>query len=138
MATGRFTEIGKLQAMIGETAAPQTPMERQLNTIGNQLVWVCGAVCGVVFTGGIVRGAALALIAKTTISLAVAAVPEGLPAVATTTLALGIRKLNAHHVIIRDLEAVETLGEVQTICFDKTGTVTENRMSVMRIFSGNV
>jgi Ca2+-transporting ATPase len=86
---------------------------------------------------GVIRGAALAFIAKTTISLAVPAVPEGLPAVATTTLALGIRKLNAHRVIIRDLEAVETLGEIQTICFDKTGTVTENRMSVMRIFAGN-
>jgi Ca2+-transporting ATPase len=83
------------------------------------------------------RRTALALISKTTISLAVAAVPEGLPTVATTTLALGIRKLNAQRVIIRDLEAVETLGEVQTICFDKTGTVTQNRMSVMRIFSGN-
>ena len=76
-------------------------------------------------------------ILKTTISLAVAAVPEGLPTVATTTLALGIRKLNAQQVIVRDMEAVETLGEVQTICFDKTGTVTENRMSVTRIFSGN-
>jgi Ca2+-transporting ATPase len=137
VATGRFTEIGKLQAMIGETVAPQTPMERQLNTIGNQLVWVCGAICGLVFIVGVLRRAAIALIAKTTISLAVAAVPEGLPAVATTTLALGIRKLNTHGVIIRDLEAVETLGEVQTICFDKTGTVTENRMSVIRIFSGN-
>jgi len=137
VATGRFTEIGKLQAMIGETIAPQTPMEKQLNTIGNQLVWVCGAICGLVFVTGVIRQAAIALIAKTTISLAVAAVPEGLPTVATTTLALGIRKLNAHRVIIRDLEAVETLGEVQTICFDKTGTVTENRMSVMRIFCGN-
>ena len=137
VATGRFTEIGKLQAMIGETIAPQTPMERQLNTIGTQLVWLSGAFCGLVFITGVMRRTALALISKTTISLAVAAVPEGLPTVATTTLALGIRKLNAHRVIIRDLEAVETLGEVQTICFDKTGTVTENRMSVMRIFSGN-
>jgi len=137
VATGRFTEIGKLQAMISETVAPQTPMEKQLNTIGNQLVWVTGAICGLVFLTGVIRRAALALIAKTTISLAVAAVPEGLPAVATTTLALGIRKLNARGVIIRDLEAVETLGQVQTICFDKTGTVTENRMSVRRIFSAN-
>ena len=137
IATGRSTEIGKLQAMIGETVSPETPLEKQLNTIGNQLVLLCGSICGLVFIVGVVRGAAIALIAKTTISLAVAAVPEGLPAVATTTLALGIRKMNAHRVIIRNLEAVETLGEVQTICFDKTGTVTENRMSVIRIFSGN-
>ncbi len=137
VATGRFTEIGKLQAMIGETISPQTPMEKQLNIIGNQMVWLSGALCALVFMTGVIRRTALALIAKTTISLAVAAVPEGLPTVATTTLALGIRKLNAHRVIIRDLEAVETLGEVQTICFDKTGTVTQNRMSVIRIFSGN-
>ena len=137
VATGRFTEIGKLQAMIGETVAPQTPMEKQLNTVGNQLVLACGAICGLVFMMGLMRRTPLGLILKTTISLAVAAVPEGLPTVATTTLALGIRKLNAHRVIIRDLEAVETLGEVQTICFDKTGTVTENRMAVTRIFTGN-
>jgi Ca2+-transporting ATPase len=137
VATGRFTEIGKLQAMIGETIAPQTPMEKQLNTVGNQLVWASGAICSLVFMMGLLRQTAFVLILKTTISLAVAAVPEGLPAIATTTLALGIRKLNARRVIVRDLEAVETLGEVQTICFDKTGTVTENRMSVRRIFSGN-
>jgi Ca2+-transporting ATPase len=136
VATGRFTEIGKLQAMIGETISPQTPMERQLNIIGNQLVWVCGAVCGLVFMVGLLRRIAFAMIAKTTISLAVAAVPEGLPTVATTTLALGIRELNTHRVIIRELDAVETLGEVQTICFDKTGTVTKNRMSVIKIFCG--
>jgi P-type Ca2+ transporter type 2C len=137
VATGRFTEIGKLQAMIGETVAPQTPMEKQLNTVGNQLVLACGGICGVVFLMGLMRRTPLGLILKTSISLAVAAVPEGLPTVATTTLALGIRKLNAHRVIIRDMEAVETLGEVQTICFDKTGTVTENRMAVTRIFAGN-
>ena len=137
VATGPFTQIGKLQAMIGEVVAPQTPMERQLNTVGNQLVLACGAVCGLVFLMGIMRRTAITAIFKTTISLAVAAVPEGLTTVATTTLALGIRKLNAQQVIVRRLEAVETLGEVQTICFDKTGTVTENRMSVTRIFSGN-
>jgi len=137
VATGCFTQFGKLQAMIGETTAPQTPMERQLNTVGNQLVLVCGTVCGLVFLMGLIRRTALTAILKTTISLAVAAVPEGLPTVATTTLALGIRKLNAQQVIVRDMEAVETLGEVQTICFDKTGTVTENRMSVTKIFSGN-
>ncbi len=137
VATGRFMEIGKLQAMIGETEAPRTPMEKQLNTIGNHLVLACASICGLVFLMGLMRRTPFVAILKTTISLAVAAVPEGLPAVATTTLALGIRRLNAQHVIVRDLEAVETLGEVQTICFDKTGTVTENRMSVGRIFSGN-
>jgi len=137
VATGCFTQLGRLQTMIGETAAPQTPMERQLNTVGNQLVWACGAVCGMVLLMGLMRRTPLAAILKTTISLAVAAVPEGLPTVATTTLALGIRKLNARQVIVRDMEAVETLGEIQTICFDKTGTVTENRMTVTKIFSGN-
>ncbi len=137
VATGRFTEIGRVQAMIGETTAPETPMERQLNRLGNQLVWISGAICGVVFLIGLARRTGFLIILKTTISLAVAAVPEGLPAVATTTLALGIRKLNRHKVIIRDLEAVETLGAVQTICFDKTGTVTENRMTVRKIHTGS-
>lgn len=136
VATGRFTQIGRLQEMIGETVSPQTPMEKQLTTVGNQLVWVCGAICGLVFLVGLLRRTAFVATLKTTVSLAVAAVPEGLPTVATTTLALGIRKLNKQRVIVRDIEAVETLGEVQTICFDKTGTVTENRMSVTRIFSG--
>ncbi|MGC9967282.1 MAG: HAD-IC family P-type ATPase [Syntrophobacteraceae bacterium] len=137
VATGCYTQFGKLQAMIGETTAPQTPMEKQLNTVGNQLVLACGVVCGLVFVMGLMRRTGLTVILKTTISLAVAAVPEGLPTVATTTLALGIRKLSAQQVSVRDMEAVETLGEVQTICFDKTGTVTENRMSVTKIFSGN-
>ena len=135
-ATGRWTEIGKLQAMIGETVSPQTPMERQLNQVGNQLVRISGACCAAVFLIGLLRRTGFVTIFKMTISLAVAAVPEGLPAVATTTLALGIRRLNRLRVVIRHLEAVETLGAVQTICFDKTGTVTENRMSVQRIFAG--
>lgn len=136
VATGRHTEIGKLQMLVDEAVSPETPMERQLNTLGDQLVLLSGAACALVFGIGILRGYGLLLMLKTSISLAVAAVPEGLPAVATTTLALGIRNMKSHHVLIRHLDAIETLGCIQTICMDKTGTITQNRMAVARLFSG--
>jgi Ca2+-transporting ATPase len=136
VATGRFTEVGRLQVLVGEASSPETPMERQLNRLGDQLVLVSGAACGIVFVLGMLRGYGFIQMFKTSISLAVAAVPEGLPAVATTTLALGIRSMRRQRVLIRRLEAVETLGCVQTICFDKTGTITANRMTVVRVFAG--
>ncbi len=136
IATGKFTEVGRLQALVGEATAPDTPMETQLARMGNQLVFISGAVCALVFLIGLLRGNGFLQMLKMSISLAVAAVPEGLPAVATTTLALGIRNMNGQNVLIRHLDAVETLGAVQTICFDKTGTVTENRMSVRRLYVG--
>ncbi|NTU41742.1 MAG: HAD-IC family P-type ATPase [Nitrospirales bacterium] len=135
-ATGRFTEIGKIQELVGEATPPETPMERQLNTMGTQLVVISGAVCGVVFLIGLLRGYGFLQMLKTSISLAVDAVPEGLPTVATTTLALGIGKMKKQRVLIRHLNAVETLGSVQTICLDKTGTVTLNRMSVVDVYTG--
>ncbi len=134
VATGRFTELGRLQIMVGEAEAPETPMEKELRQIGNQLVLISGAICGAVFLVGLLRGFGFIQGFKTSIALAVAAVPEGLPAVATTTLALGIRNMKKRNVLIRKLDAVETLGSVQTICFDKTGTVTQNRMKVKRIW----
>ncbi len=133
VATGRFTELGQLQVLVGEAQAPETPMEKELRQVGNQLVLISGCICGAVFLMGIIRGAGFIPVFKTSIALAVAAVPEGLPAVATTTLALGIRNMKKRNVLIRRLDAVETLGSVQTICFDKTGTVTQNKMSVKRI-----
>ena len=136
VATGRFTEMGKIQTLVGEARTPETPMERQLNRMGTQLVLISGAVCGVVFIIGILRGYGFIQMLKTSISLAVAAVPEGLPTVATTTLALGIRNMKRHNVLIRHLDAVETLGSVQTICLDKTGTITMNRMSVVEAHTG--
>ena len=136
VSTGRFTEVGCLQTLVGEAVSPETPMEKQLKKLGDQLVFISAAACGLVFILGLLRGYGLLRMFKTSISLAVAAVPEGLPAVATTTLALGIRKMRRHRVLIRQLEAVETLGCVQTICFDKTGTITLNRMSVLRVFAG--
>ncbi|HVP78910.1 MAG TPA: HAD-IC family P-type ATPase [Thermodesulfobacteriota bacterium] len=136
VGTGRFTELGKIQMLIGEAKPPDTPMEKQLDRMGTQLVYLSSAVCGAVFLIGLLRGYGFLQMLKLSISLAVAAVPEGLPAVATTTLALGIRTMQKHHALIRHLEAVETLGSVQTICLDKTGTLTLNRMSVEMVYVG--
>ena len=136
VATGRSSEMGKIQSLVAEAEAPETPIEKQLTTIGNQLVWISSAVCGLVFLLGLMRGNGFIQVLKTSISLAVAAVPEGLPAVAATTLALGIKSMKRRKVLIRNLDAVCTLGSVQTICFDKTGTITYNKMSVLRIYSG--
>jgi len=137
VGTGRFTELGRIQLLLGEARPPETPMEKQLNRVGQQLVMVGGAVCGLVFLLGLLRGYGLLQMLKVSISLAVAAVPEGLPTVATTTLALGIRRMQRHHALIRHLDAVETLGSVQTICLDKTGTLTLNRMSVTALHVGH-
>jgi Ca2+-transporting ATPase len=133
VATGAATEMGQIQALVGTTIQPETPMERQLDRVGSQLVLVSSAVCGLVFAVGLWRGYGLLQMLKTSISLAVAAVPEGLPTVATTTLALGINEMRKHNVLVRRLDAVETLGSVQTICLDKTGTLTENQMAVVEL-----
>lgn len=136
VATGRFTEVGKIQILVGEAKPPETPMERQLNKIGKQLALIGGGVCGIVFFLGLLRGYGLFEMLKTSISLAVAAIPEGLPTVATTTLTLGITNMRKRNVIIRHLDAVEALGSIQTICFDKTGTITLNRMTVVEVYAG--
>jgi Ca2+-transporting ATPase len=136
IATAKFTEMGSIQAMVGEAKTPQTPMEMQLDRVGIQLVVVSGVLCGIVFVIGLFRGYGLLQMLKTGICLAVAAIPEGLPTVATTTLALGIREMRRHKILIRHLDAVEALGSVQVICLDKTGTITLNRMSVVEIYVG--
>lgn len=136
VATGQFTEMGQIQTLVGEAETPETPMERQLNRMGRQLVLIGGTVCGLVFVIGLLRGYGFTQMLTTSISLAVAAVPEGLPTVATTTLALGIRNMRKQKVLIRHLDAVETLGSVQTLCLDKTGTITLNKMSVVAIHTG--
>lgn len=135
-ATGDYTEIGRIQSLIGEAQAPETPMQKQLAHLGNRLVLLSGAICAAVFATGLVRGLGLLPMLKAAVSLAVAAVPEGLPTVATTTLALGISDMRKHRVLVRKLSAVETLGSVQVICLDKTGTLTCNRMSVVEVGTG--
>jgi len=136
VATGRCTEIGTIQTLVSETRPPETPMQRQLRILGNQMVLLSVGICGVVYLIGLARGYGWLQMLKTSISLAVAAIPEGLPTVATTTLVLGIRNMRHHRVLVRHLDAVETLGAMQVICLDKTGTLTFNRMSVLAIYSG--
>ncbi|MBS3964601.1 MAG: cation-transporting P-type ATPase [Methylomonas sp.] len=133
VATGSHTEIGKIQALVGEAQAPETPMQKQIDTLGMQLAMFSSAVCVLVFGIGVLRGRPMLEILLSTISLAVAAVPEGLPAIATTTLALGIKDMQRHKVLIRQLQAVENLGSVQVMCLDKTGTLTLNKMSAVAI-----
>ncbi|NJR16909.1 MAG: cation-translocating P-type ATPase [Calothrix sp. CSU_2_0] len=131
--TGKFTELGHIQQLVGSASATDTPLAKQLDKVGSQLVLLSGGICGIVFLIGLLRGYPWLVMLTTSISLAVAAVPEGLPTVATTTLALGIRDMRKHQVLVRSLNAVEALGSVQKICLDKTGTITENRMSVVEI-----
>jgi Ca2+-transporting ATPase len=135
-ATGTRTEVGLIGAMVGEARAPTTPLQRQLEQLGRNLVVLSLAICGVVFALGLLRGYGLLPMIRSSISLAIAAVPEGLPAVATTTLALGIGAMRRRKVLIRQLSAVETLGSLQVICFDKTGTITFNRMKAVRVACG--
>ncbi len=136
IGTAEATELGQIQTMVGEAEAPQTPMERQLENLGTQMVYISAGVCVIVAGVGILRGFGWLEMLKSGVSLAVAAVPEGLPAVATTTLAMGIGNMRQHNVSVRHLDAVETLGSVQVFCMDKTGTLTMNRMAVVAVHSG--
>ncbi|ACK66990.1 ATPase, P-type (transporting), HAD superfamily, subfamily IC [Rippkaea orientalis PCC 8801] len=133
VSTGNSTEMGQIQSLVGETSQPSTPMERQLEQAGSQLVLLSSVVCALVFAIGLLRGYGLLEMVKSSISLAVAAVPEGLPTVATTTLALGILNMRKQKVLIRRLEAIEALGSIQALCLDKTGTLTANRMTVLKV-----
>ncbi|MGD8976548.1 MAG: HAD-IC family P-type ATPase [Gammaproteobacteria bacterium] len=133
VATGPHSELGRIQTAAGRVEAPETPMQRQLGHMGGQLALLSAAACAGVFAVGLVRGRGALEMIKSSISLGVAAVPEGLPTVATTTLALGIREMSRRNVAVRQLGAVEALGAVQIFCLDKTGTLTENRMQVTSV-----
>jgi P-type Ca2+ transporter type 2C len=133
VATGHSTELGRIQALVSEAAQPLTPLQRQLQSLGHQMVLVTVAVSGAMVFIGWLRGYSLLQTVRTAISLAVAAIPEGLPTVSTMTLAKGIRGLRERGLLVRRLDAVETLGAVQIICLDKTGTITANRMAVQAV-----
>ena len=136
VATGQGTEFGKIQQLLSQAEAPETPVQRQLGTTGRQLAIISSVICSGVFVLGLLQGRSVLDMMKNTIALGVAAVPEGLPAIATTTLALGVRDMRYRKVLVRKLGVVETLGSVQVICFDKTGTLTENQMSVVALHDG--
>lgn len=130
-ATGMQTELGKIADLIQSAGTEQTPLQRRLDQLGKILAGVGVVIALMVFALGLWRGDDLRHMLLTAVSVAVAIVPEGLPAVVTITLALGAQRMLKHNALIRKLPAVETLGSVTVICSDKTGTLTENRMTVV-------
>lgn len=134
-ATGMDTEVGQIADMIQTTAEEATPLQRRLEHLGKWLVGGCVGICLVVVLTGVIRGESLLLMCMAGISLAVAAIPEGLPAIVTVALGLGVQRMIKQQAIIRKLPAVETLGCTTVICSDKTGTLTQNAMTVRQIYA---
>jgi len=133
VATGMDTEIGTIASLVQEAREEEDPLEKRLNRLGKKLVWIVIAIAAVVAAAGILAGRELFLMIETAIALAVAAIPEVLPIVATVALARGMQRMAKRNTLVRRLSAVQTLGSTSVIFSDKTGTLTENQMTVTRI-----
>lgn len=132
--TGMKTEVGKIAEMINETEDEETPLQVKLNNLGKTLGIVALVICAVIFVVGLLYGKSPLNMFMTAVSLAVAAIPEGLAAVSTIVLAIGVQRMVKKNAIVKKLPAVETLGSASVICSDKTGTLTQNRMTVKKVF----
>ncbi|MCX6130064.1 MAG: HAD-IC family P-type ATPase, partial [Proteobacteria bacterium] len=128
IGTGERTEIGRVRRLVASAEQLESPLQKDLQDIGRQTIWVSGAICGAVFFLGLLRGSGWMQMLQTSISLAVAAVPEGLPTIGTTTMALGVDNLKKQNILVRRLNVLETLGSIEVLCLDKTGTLTMNEM----------
>ena len=136
-ATGMRTTLGGVAALLQAHSAPPTPLQRQLDSLGAKIAYGAVAICVLVFAVGIARGEPLEVMFLMAVSLAVAAIPESMPAIVTVSMALGAHRLVARHALIRKLSAVETLGCVTVVASDKTGTLTEGRMAVERVWTAD-
>ncbi len=134
VATGMHTQMGLIATMLQSYSSEPTPLQRRLDDLGHKLGWLALAVCALVFATGWLRGRDVLEMLITAVSLAIAAVPEGLAAVVTICLALGMQRMVRRHALMRRLPAVETLGSATVICSDKTGTLTQNAMMVTRLY----
>lgn len=131
--TGMNTRVGKIAGMIIEDEAPQTPIQKKLAEVGKTLAIACIIICVLIFVIGIFKKIPIVEMFMTSVGLAVAAIPEGLPAIVTIMLSIGVTKMAKKNSIIRKLPAVETLGSSSVICSDKTGTLTQNKMTVTKV-----
>ncbi len=134
IATGMKTEVGKIANLLQETVDTETPMSRRLEQLGKVLGTAALIICAVIFIVGVLYGNSVISMFMTAVSLAVAAIPEGLPAVSTVVLAIGVQRMVKRNAIIRTLPSVETLGSATVICSDKTGTLTQNKMTVVEAY----
>ena len=132
--TGMNTEVGKIAEMLSGTEEQETPLQKKLNALGKTLGIVSLVICIIIFIIGIIQGREIISMFMTAVSLAVAAIPEGLAAVSTIVLAIGVQKMVKRNAIVKRLPAVETLGSSSVICSDKTGTLTQNKMTVQKVF----